>query len=51
MLKLKNERSSIIAEKHFDGVRFYINQVLEYYINAFEILIGNKSPSDAVETV
>ncbi len=48
MLKLKNERSSIIAEKHFDGVRFYINQVLEYYINAFEILIGNKSPSDAV---
>ncbi len=48
MLNLKTKKSPEIAAKHFEGVKYYIYQVLDYYINAFDILIGNLSPTDAV---
>ncbi len=49
MLNLNTPDTPGIANKHFDGVSYYINQVLDYYINAFDILIGNKSTADAID--
>lgn len=48
MLNLRTKKSPEIAAKHFEGVKYYINQVLDYYINAFDILMGNLASTDAI---
>lgn len=48
MLSLKTWTTAAIAKSHFEGVDFYINQALDYYINVFDILDGNRAVADSV---
>ena len=48
MLKLKTPESDKISIRHYEGVKYYINQVLDFYINFFEIINGAKPIDDAV---
>lgn len=40
MIKIENERLDEIKENHYNGVRLYINDILQFYINCFEIISG-----------
>jgi len=47
MLKLKTAKSGEIANLHYEGVKYYIEQVLDFYIDFFEIINENKPYTDA----
>jgi len=47
MLNIKSQDSKNLAKEHYLGVQYHLNQVLDYYVNFFDILIGNKKYQDA----
>lgn len=49
MINLYNSKSNSLAEKHYKGVKFYVNQVLDFYINFFAILCNKLKTEEAKE--
>ena len=47
MLNIKSKYSENLAEQHYLGIEFYLNQVLDFYENFFSILNGNSDFQDA----
>jgi len=47
MLNIKSKDSETLAEQHYLGVQFYLNQVIDFYQDFFEILNGKKDYKDA----
>ena len=49
MLRLKNSNSQELALKHYAGIQFYLNQVLDFYINFFKLINNEIHSNNAID--